>query len=106
MSQLKKDVAELQSRYLQLQNELISHRRRTNSALEHSYTFVRRRVFGDKDIYEASDGSSEFTEPLEDLYLQNLNISYNSATADNQAGEKAELPEDLMMDVETVVIED
>ena len=114
---LKKDIAQLQSewqsRFRKLENELVScrselhqHRRRTNTALKHSYNFVRRQVCGDKDIYEASDGSSEFTEPLGQPYLQSLNISFNSATADNQAGEKAEIQKDQMMEVETIVIED
>ena len=107
VSRLKEDVArlkeenvQLQSRFRNLESKFYDHRRRTNSALGHSYTFVRRQL-GDKDIYEASDGSSEFTEPLEDLYLQNLNISFNS-NAGNQAGEKAEITDGQMMEIETI----
>ena len=97
VARLKEENVRLQSRFRNLESKFYDHRRRTNSALGHSYTFVRRQL-GDKDIYEASDGSSEFTEPLEDLYLQNLNISFNS-NADNQAGEKAEITDGQMMEI-------
>ena len=86
-------MAELQSRFEQLENACCC--RRTDSTFGNSNDFIRRNVFEDKDIYEDTDGSTEFTEPLEELYLKNLNLSFNQ-------------PEDEIMEVsvETIVIED
>ena len=93
MGRLKEELAELQYRFEKLEQFVLKNQSCQSCRCE--LYEPRRRANSDKYIYEDTEGSTEFSEALDECYLQKLNISFNQ-------------PKDDIMEVSvnTIVIED